>query len=213
MNTADVKNYDVLKQVPVDYYARGVETNLLQKFWHKKKWGILKELLKEGSGKLLDVGCCDGTTTYHISLVSGKLKITGVDLYRGTIDYAKSQYKNIDFVFADAHKLPFKSGTFDYVTAIETLEHLESPGLALKEIKRVLKTGGILIIGQDTNSLLFRIIWWLWSRSKGSVWKNSHVSCVAPEKLIKKIIKAGFKIESVKYINLGMEVFVKAKKA
>lgn len=213
MKKSDIKNYAILKQVPVDYYFKGVENNSFQKFWHERKWSVLKELLNGGSGKLLDLGCSDGTTTYNISRVSPKLKVTGLDLYKEAIDFAKTKYENINFIFADAHKLPFKSGTFNYVTAIEILEHLQNPDEALKEIKRVLKPNGTLIIGQDTDSLLFKTIWWFWGKTKGSVWQNSHISSIAPDKLIKKIKKAGFKIESVEYINLMMEVFIKAKKA
>lgn len=212
MKKTDIANYHILKQVPVDYYFIGVKNNPLQKIWHERKWAVLESLLKDSSGTLLDIGCSDGTTTYNISLASPKLKVTGVDLYKETIEFAKKKYSDINFVFADAQKLPFKSGSFNYVTAIEILEHIEDPDEALTEIKRVLKPKGTLIIGQDTDSLLFKIIWWFWGRSKGSVWQNSHVNCERPDKLLKRVKKHGFKIQNIKMHNLNMEIFITAEK-
>lgn len=48
----------------------------------------------------------------------------------------------LEFVKADINNLPFKSNTFDIVTAYDILEHLPDPILAVKECKRVLKKGG-----------------------------------------------------------------------
>ena len=53
----------ILNQVPPNYYDHGVKNNILQRYWHKKKWHVLKGFLEGVSGKLLDIGCADGTTT------------------------------------------------------------------------------------------------------------------------------------------------------
>lgn len=55
------------------------------------------------------------------------------------------------------------------VTIIRTLEHLKNPSLILRETNGVLKKNGYLIIGQDTDSLLFKLVWFLWTLGKGSV--------------------------------------------
>lgn len=213
MNRVNVNQFQkILAQVPVDYYAKGVKNNFLQKYWHSKKWQHLVDLLKEPQGTLLDIGCADGTTTYQIKKKFPKLKITGLDYYKETIDFAKKTKPQIRFVHADAHKLPFGSETFDIVTAIEVLEHLEKPKKVFSEIRRVLKPGGTFIIVQDTDSLLFRIVWWFWTKSKGAVWNNSHINCVPPERLINNLKKEGFKISKIKYTNLKMEVLIKAQK-
>lgn len=46
--------------------------------------------------------------------------------------------------YADMHRLPFDSGTFDCVFASHVLEHAHTPDLALKEVTRVLRPGGLL---------------------------------------------------------------------
>lgn len=204
----------VIAQVPVNYYQNGVETNLLQKYWHSKKWRTLSRFLGDISrGKLLDVGCADGTTAVYIAKQYPKIEVYGMDYFDKVIKYAKKIHPEVEFLHGDAHKIPFKPKTFDVVVATEVLEHLENPKQALSEIHRVLKPGGILIIGQDTDSLLFRIIWWFWSRWKGSVWDNSHISCVTPNILMKNVKKSGFRIKKFEFINLKMEIFIRAEKA
>lgn len=202
----------ILKQVPPDYYDSGTKSNLLQKYWHNRKWANLSKLLEDRKATLLDIGCADGTTASAIKKLFPKLVITGLDKYADAIKYAKKTKPDIAFIQGDAHKLPFKKGTFDFVVAMETLEHLHDPSIALSEIYRVLVKNGNLIIAQDTDSLLFKTVWWFWTKWKGSVWNHSHINCLKPNDLIKKVRKANFRVKSVKYTNLGMEVFIKAQK-
>src|SRR3989344_2962480 len=183
----------VLSQVPPNYYEKGVRTNFLQKYWHTKKWHHLEEFLTGvESSALLDIGCADGTTTRQLQKIIPEARIVGIDYYKKAIDFANN--------------------SFDTVTAIETLEHLTIPERVLDEIRRVLKPRGYLIIGQDTDSILFRTIWFAWTKWKGSVWENSHINCMKPKDLIRILKKQGFKIENSKTVNFGMEIFIRARK-
>src|SRR3990167_10065112 len=153
----------ILNQVPADYYERGVKNNFFQKYWHARKWHHLKEILFGVRGKsLLDIGCADGTTTRQIKKNLPSAEVTGIDLYKKAIDHAKRKARKIRFIHGDVHKLPFGNNSFEIVTAIETIEHLDNPNKALAEIYRVLEPNGYLIVGQDTNSLLFKVVWLIW---------------------------------------------------
>lgn len=204
--------HQILNQVPADYYDRGIKTNFFQKYWHTRKWRALKKFLNGHSGKLLDIGCADGATTYFIHQLFPNLAITGIDYYKKAIDYANRSKSGIKFLVADAHKLPFKNGSYDLVTSIEVLEHLHSPKDAIEEIYRVLKPLGYLIIGQDTDSLLFRSVWWFWTKWKGTVWEGSHINCARPEKILRMLRQKGFSIKQIQYLNLKMEIFIKCQK-
>lgn len=95
----------------------------------------VKQYVRErvtGNEKVLDIGSYD---------VNGSLRdlftdYTGVDMRDGP---------NVDIV-ANSHKLPFKDDTFDLVTCVETLEHDDRPFDTMKEIYRVLKKGGKVIL-------------------------------------------------------------------
>jgi len=176
---------------------------------------VFKEKLLEYSGKdkvALDIGCADGTTTAQIAHFLPKAQITGLDYYKEAIVFARKANPKIEFVLGDAHRLPFGNKSFDAVTIIETLEHLKNPQGVLEEIHRVLKKNGNLVIGQDTDSALFKLIWFFWTRWKGSVWTNSHISCMRPKKLLALVKKTGFEVQNFTLINLGTEIFIRAKK-
>jgi len=86
---------------------------------------------KHQSRKLtLDIGCFNSPYTKYFP------NRIGLDIQAG---------QSVDVV-ADAHQLPFKSEKFDNILCTEVLEHLHSPYLAIAEMKRVLKSGGKLIL-------------------------------------------------------------------
>ena len=58
---------------------------------------------------------------------------------------------SIEFVKGDAHQLPFADNSFDIVTCQTVLIHLKRPDLALREMKRVVRKGGIVICAESNN--------------------------------------------------------------
>ncbi len=202
----------ILNQVPKDYYDSGVKTNLFQWIWHSWKWETLKPMLSGVNGKVLDIGCADGNLTSKICAFLPDSKITGVDMYKKSIQYAKRKNPKVNFLIADARKLPFKSRLFDAVICAEVLEHIPDNIKAVHEINRCLKDNGRLIVIQDTDSFLFNFIWFFWTKWKGKVWNGSHISCMKPAELLDLLKKNGFKITDTKFSHFGLEVAVRAKK-
>lgn len=92
----------------------------------------------------LDVGCGHG----HISeyLQTRGIVCVGLDVDTKTV---QANIRSL-FVNADAQSLPFRSGIFDMVLALELLEHLSAPEKTLTEFHRVLKSRGILILTTPT---------------------------------------------------------------
>jgi ubiquinone/menaquinone biosynthesis C-methylase UbiE len=68
-------------------------------------------------------------------------------------DFFKENKSTLNYVKGDAHKLPFKDNTFDVVTCQTVLIHLKDPELALREMKRVVKKGGIVICSEPSNRI------------------------------------------------------------
>ena len=205
--------YEVWDQVPVDYYQQGVKKSLLQNIWHSKKINLAKKLLEEKNfQKCLDIGCASGYMVSEVSKHYPKAKYVGVDSYDKVIRHAKKNYTHINFKVANAEDLPFKKEEFDLLICYETIEHITNPLKALKEMKRVLTNEGTLILTMDSGSLLFRIVWFVWERTKGKVWQGAHLHPFHHEELTEIIRKAGFKIKQKIFSHLGMEVtFVLSK--
>jgi len=194
-------------QVPPDYYDHGIAKNILQRLWHTQKLSqILKLLSSNPSPTVLDIGCSSGVLTAEIAKALPQSKITGLDSYKEAIIFARSKYPHITFIIGDAHKLPFKTRSFDLILCTETLEHLTDPRQALLEMKRVLKKNGQAIISMDTGSLLFKIIWFFWTKTKGKVWQNAHLYEFNIKILEGLINKSGFKVRKKIISHFGMAV-------
>lgn len=84
----------------------------------------------KGNGLTLDIGCAYSPYAEYFP------NRVGFDIKPGP---------GVDMV-GDAHHLPFENEKFDNVLCTEVLEHLHSPELAISEMRRVLKRGGILIL-------------------------------------------------------------------
>jgi ubiquinone/menaquinone biosynthesis C-methylase UbiE len=156
---------------------------------------------------ILEIGCASGHLTSLLADLFPKAKVTGIDIYTPAIKAAKSRFPHINFKVADAQKLPFASDTFDLVLTSETIEHVLDPAQMLHEIGRVLKSSGKALIEMDSGSLLFRLIWFGWSRwGKGRVWKEAHLHPFTSEELESLIKNNGLDVSSKVLSHLGMAV-------
>lgn len=205
MKKADL--HKIWKQVPVTYYQDGVKRNFLQFWWHGHKLrSVTKIMSRLQFDKCLDVGCASGYMISEISHRFPNAKYYGVDVYDQAIAYAKKKNPHIKFRIASADKLPFKDKSMDLVLFYETIEHVEEPVRCLKEIKRVLKKGGTLILAMDSGSLLFRLVWLIWENTTGSVWKGAHLHPYHHTELERLIGRSRFKVDQKFFSFLGMEI-------
>jgi len=111
----------------------------------RRQW--LVSMIKFWGGSrhtFLDVGCGWGEVFEFLRKEGFRFEFTGIDICSKTIE--KQQHKKDRFVLGRAEKMPFESGTFDVVWCGETIEHLDDPRKALREIQRVTKKGGLMLI-------------------------------------------------------------------
>lgn len=106
---------------------------------------IEKQLSSNFFGRILDVGCGDGSLLWHLKRTNKNLKLSGVDISKEGCLLAKK--KGISAKVADLNEgFPFPKNYADFVIAHEIIEHLVNPDAFFKECSRVLKKGGHLII-------------------------------------------------------------------
>jgi len=101
--------------------------------------------LVEGAS-ILDIGCYAGTFLEHVARRRDGLTLTGVDFDPANLEIARMLNPQLEFVEGSAYELPVPDESVDCVTFQEVIEHLEGPAQALKEINRVLRPGGTLIV-------------------------------------------------------------------
>ncbi|MDD3417882.1 MAG: class I SAM-dependent methyltransferase [Lachnospiraceae bacterium] len=118
---------------------------------------LLEELEKDAEGKLLDVGC--GTGNILCKLVNGKRQLFGIDLSENMVEESKKRMEgNADIKVADAEHIPYKDNFFDTLICNASFHHYPHPEEVLKEMKRVLKSGGKLLIGEGYAIQPFRAL-------------------------------------------------------
>lgn len=111
---------------------------------HYHRYSILEDLVN--SKKVLDVACGEGYGSFL--LANDASVVVGVDISTESVLHAQEKYKknNLSYVQGSATNLPFQEASFDVVVSFETIEHLYEQEEMIKEIKRVLKNDGVLII-------------------------------------------------------------------
>ncbi len=111
---------------------------------------------------ILDVGCGTGALCRRInSSLDGSAQVYGVDfspeqikicneISRSRSDLYPTEY----YAVGDAYKLPYSDARFTSVVCSEVLEHLDSPRRAIREMLRVLKPGGRLVVTVPFNEVI-----------------------------------------------------------
>lgn len=163
---------------------------------HGKFLANLRRLRTLPSGRmtLLDVGCSSGA--FLRSAVKLGFDAQGVEPAGRAAGAA--QAAGLKVFHGLLHEAQFPDGSFDAITLLEVIEHLQSPLPLLQEIRRILKPGGILLIGTGNaaswSARAFRENWDYFKINK----HGGHVSFFNPASLEKLGRKAGFTMALLK---------------
>jgi len=127
-------------------HAAGREPNPLLK--RAYAYGVQKRTRyvtrRKHGGRLLDIGCASGTFLLGMRAHRG-WQVQGVEPSAQIAEYARSMH-NLDVFPGTLEEANFPGETFDCVTMWDVLEHVHDPMSTLREINRVLKHDGILVI-------------------------------------------------------------------
>lgn len=174
------------------------------KFYFKNLFRpIIKYIEKIGTGKVLDVGCAYGLMLQRFPDSFQKF---GVDVSEYAVLAAKKRLPSAIFRIRSAEeKLPFEKDFFDIILFNDVIEHLENPKVALENICRVLKKGGILYITTPNLNIVRKNIFRYADK------KEHHISLFSHSDLVSLLDSIGFKIvEHWTFLNFFVYIRLKS---
>jgi ubiquinone/menaquinone biosynthesis C-methylase UbiE len=176
--------------------------------WRRSTLGALTEHLEQenifslagdaGGLKVLDVGCGDGV--YSVRASREGADVVGLDHSRSMLEAARARAASAGAVVTwcqgDAMALPFRDASVDMVLAVTALCLISEPLAALNEMNRVLRPGGVLVVGElgrwSLWALRRRLRGWLGDR----FWRTAHFWTAAELRRI--LTHAGLRVSRVR---------------
>ncbi|MEY3406933.1 MAG: hypothetical protein RLZZ556_1005 [Actinomycetota bacterium] len=147
MNKADLAKKPEAVAAMFDSVAKSYDrTNDLLSFGQDRIWRkkVLKVVDPKPGQVVLDLAA--GTGSSSIVFLKPGVRVIASDFSNGMLEVGRQRHPELEFVFADAMKLPFENNSMDAVTISFGLRNVEKPKIALQEMLRVLKPGGKVVI-------------------------------------------------------------------
>lgn len=121
---------------------------------------FLLPFLKPGM-RIIDCGCGQGTVTLDFAEIVAPGEAVGFDVRESDLEAARARatergLTNVKFEDASLYEIPYPDASFDVAFAHQVLHHLGDPLAALKEMRRVLKPGGIAGIADHAWDVVIR---------------------------------------------------------
>ena len=136
---------------------------LLRQTYFEQKRGVLSLFKKDSNALLLDCGCGDGSFTREVANVIGAKDIYGIDIMRSNV--LKANDRGIKAVLGDLDDyILFDDDSFDVIMANQVIEHLKHTDKFIKEIYRVLKRGGYVVVSTPNLASFHNSLYLLWGR-------------------------------------------------
>ena len=158
---------------------------------------------RKRKGKVLDFGAGTGSFAKLLDCTRCFSEVHAVDL----LDYGNHGDNNIRWSFADLNSpLPFQDQSFEAISAIEVIEHLENPRLVAREWFRILRPSGLLVVSTPNNeswrSLLSLLVRGHFSAFTAQSYP-AHITALLRLDLVRVLTEAGFVNISFSYTNSG----------
>lgn len=118
-----------------------------QEFWHRNEWPLIEKELTGLSDvhSILDIGCGTGRCIERLS--ANGYMCRGIDLSSRMIERAKERLGDkIEIIQASIESLPYKDSEFDCAIACRVLSHLNDLKRSFKELQRIVRDEGYLLI-------------------------------------------------------------------
>jgi 2-polyprenyl-3-methyl-5-hydroxy-6-metoxy-1,4-benzoquinol methylase len=131
---------------------------------HRNRFATISALVRRAlsagtvNQRVLDIGCCVGHLISGVRDAVPGVDYSALDCSQKAIEHAVRMYSGIDFLVANANHIPYPPHHFDGVICANVWEHLPDPVRCLREIWRVLRPGGFLVISTPSRYRLYNLL-------------------------------------------------------
>ncbi len=142
------------------------------------------------SSKLLDIGCSEGAFLDYLN--DHNVDFNAIDIDENAISFCHERGYSDRVKHGNIFSIPFEDETFDIVTMLDVVEHVEDDGKAMKEAMRVCRKDGLLLF-------ILPAYQWLWSSNDVAY---HHKKRYSKKMVLDLISRSGLKIESISFFNM-----------
>ena len=170
-----------------EQYAKG---GIGRWYWDYRDRRILSYIQEEKD--ILDLGCGEGITLEKILRQFPDRNVLGIDYAEENVSICKEHYLPVRQ--GSAYALELDDHSWDCCLFLEVVEHLPEPQKALREIHRVLRRGGLLLI-IFPHDWLFKVARLSFFKFKEAFAPSGHVKQWTPGEMRQTLKQVGFEVE------------------
>jgi ubiquinone/menaquinone biosynthesis C-methylase UbiE len=175
----------------IKYLSNNPISKYLIKNFNKKIKTIISNI---EFNSFLDIGSGEGLVLTNLMEELKNKNCYGIDINESNLKMAKKNVPFCNFKYGNIYKIPFPDNSFDIVSCMETLEHLEYPSKAIEEIKRVSSKTILVSVPREP-------LWSLLNIIRGKYWKYlgntpAHLNQWSTSSII-KLLEKYFKIVKI----------------
>lgn len=185
-----------------DYDNRAFDSWVpLQRMWQRHRFEIVHRFMGPHAGtRSLDIGC---GSSRIVQTLPG---VVGMDLGIHKLRWLRAPGR--DLVQGSITDLPFADGAFDAVICSEVIEHIPRERVRLDEMVRVIRPGGLLILGTpDYSRQLWVFLEWLYGKVFPNGYVKEHINHYTAAGLRDEIESLGLDIEQLEYVFASEMIF------
>jgi dolichol-phosphate mannosyltransferase len=193
----------------MDYDHRAFDSPIpLQRYWQRSRYRIILKYLatlrQRGQPRILDIGCGSSRIIQALS------EAVGLDLLLPKLRFLRGNHPFL--VQADTFALPFADASFDAVICSEVIEHVPDRAPLFEEMDRVLRLGGLLVLGTpDYSRHLWWALEWIYGKLLPGAYAHEHITHYTREDLQVRLRALGYSIQDLRYVGF-CEMIFQAKK-
>lgn len=173
--------------------------------WYDRLWQhyttptldvLMARLLRHPPGRLLDVGCGTGALETRLAAQWPETPLVGADLSKEMLAAARRKLEDrpvVSFVQASADALPFADAHFDLIASASAFHYFPRPVAALREMRRVLRSGGALVLLDWCRDLFPMPLLDVMLRR----FDPAHCRAYTQAELRRMLLEAGFHVERI----------------